>query len=130
MPGAPTTSPSPTPPSTARRRGLRLLVIALVLLVLAVLLLAAFAPAVGARYPLVIRLAAYALTGAGWGGLLVGLYRVIVGPGVGPLAAPLRLIAIAVVIGGVALGLVGAWAVHTIVSEPRPASHGHHHDWD
>ena len=122
--------PRDHPQLTTRKRGLRLVVIALVLLLLAVLLLAGFAPAVGARYPLVIRLVAYALTGAGWGGLLVGLHRVIVGPGVGPLATPLRLIAIAVVVGGVAIGLVGAWAVHTLVSEPRAASHGHHPDWD
>ncbi|MBL8624407.1 MAG: hypothetical protein JNK64_24075 [Myxococcales bacterium] len=122
--------PNANPQLTARKRGARTVAIALVLLLLAVLLLAGFAPAVGGRYPLVIRLAAYALTGAGWGGLMVGLHGVIVGPGVGPLAAPLRLIAIAVVVGGVGLGLVGAWAVHAIVSEPRPASHGHHHDWD
>lgn len=125
-----TTAPAASPHLTTRKRGVRLVVIGLVLLLLAVLLLAGFAPKVGARYPLPLRLVAYVLTGAGWGGLVVGLYRVIVGPGVGPLATPLKLIAITVVVGGVATGLIGAWVVHGIVDDPRPASHGHHHDWD
>lgn len=120
----------PNPQLTARKRGLRVLIIAVVLLVLALLLLAGAAPAVGARYPLVVRLAVYLLSGAGWGGLLVGLYRTIVGPGVGPLAAPLRLIATVVVVGGVLTGLVGAWLVHGFANEPRRASDHHHHDWD
>ena len=89
------------PQLTTRKRGARALAIALALLVMALLLLAGFEPAVGARYPLVIRLAVYALSGAGWLALLRGLHRVIVGPGTGALAAPLRLIAIAVVVGGV-----------------------------
>lgn len=121
---------SANPQLTTRKRGARTLAIALALLVIALLLLAGFEPAVGARYPLVIRLAVYALAGAGWLALLRGLHRVIVGPGTGALTAPLRLIAIAVVVGGVALGLVGAWAIHTVASEPRRASTGHHHDWD
>lgn len=104
--------------------------IAILLLLLAVILMATLAPAVGEHYPLVLRLLFYALTGAGWCALLVGLYRVIVGPGVGALAAPLKLIAIGVTVVGVLGGLVGAWAVHTVVNEPGRASSGHHHDWD
>lgn len=118
------------PQVTARKRGARTLAIALALLVIVLLLLAGFQPAVGARYPLVVRLAVYALFGAGWITLLGGLRRVIVGPGTGTLATPLRLIAGAVMVAGVALGLVGAWAIHTVASEPRAASRGHHHDWD
>ena len=123
-------TPAGNPQVTERKRGARLVVIALVLLLLAVILLAGFAPAVGERYPLVLRLIAYALTGAGWVALLLGLYRVIVGPGTGALAGVLKLVAIGVVVVGAGLGVVGAWAVHLVVDEPRRASSGHHHDWD
>lgn len=126
-----TSPPSANPQVTARKRGLRVLIIAAVLLLLALLLLAGAAPAVGERYPLVVRLAVYVLGGAGWGALLVGLHRVIVGPGAGPLAAVLKLIAVAVVVGGVLTGLLGAWLLHGFANHPRSASDGHHHhDWD
>lgn len=125
-----TTAPAVDPQLQARKRGARTLALAIALLVIALLLLGGFEPAVGARYPLVIRLAVYALSGAGWIALLQGLHRVIVGPGTGALAAPLRLIAIAVVVGGIAVGAVAAWAIHAIASEPRRAATGHHHDWD
>jgi hypothetical protein len=114
------------PQLTTRKRGARTLAIALALLVIALLLLAGFEPG-RRRYPLVIRLAVCALAG-----LARAPARAAPRdrrPGTGALAAPLRLIAIAVVVGGVALGLVGAWAIHTVASEPRRVD-GHHHDWD
>jgi hypothetical protein len=124
--------PATNPQLTARKRGLWILGIALVLLLLALLLLAGLAPAVGARYPLWLRIVVYILGASGWAGMLAGLFRVIVGPGTGALAVPLKLIAVLVVIGGLATGGLGAWILHAIVNEPRPASdgHHHHHDWD
>ena len=115
---------------TTRKRGARLIAIAILLLLVAVLLLALGEPAVGEHYPLVLRLIAYALTGSAWVALLMGLYRVIVGPGTGALAGVLKLVAIGVIVVGVGLGVVGAWAVHLVVDAPGRASSGHHHDWD
>lgn len=118
------------PQVTARKRGARLIAIAIVLLLLAVILMATLAPSPGAHYPRALRLLFYVLTAAGWGGLLVGLFRVIVGPGVGALAAPLKMIAVGVVVVGVAVGLVGAWAIHEVANAPGSASRDHDHDWD
>ena len=115
---------------TARKRGAQIVGVALLLLLLAVILMATLAPSPGEHYPLVLRLLFYALTGAGWCGLLVGLYRVIVGPAAGALAGPLNVIAVGVMVGGVAIGLVGAWAVRTVVEAPGSASRDHDHDWD
>lgn len=118
------------PQVTTRRRGAKLVGIAVLLLLLAVILMALLAPEPGAHYPWVLRLVCYALTGTGWGALLVGLYRVIVGPGTGALAGVLKLVAIGAMVVGVGLGLFGAWAVHTIVDAPGRAASGDHHDWD
>lgn len=116
------------PPTAARPRAGRLLLIAVALLIVALLLLGAFTPAVGARYPLVIRIIAQVLIGVGWPALVVGLHRVIAGPRGGPLARPRRWIANAIAVGSIAFGLLVAWAIHAHVSEPYHPSH--HHDWD
>lgn len=119
-------------PSDARARkdGLKRIVIAIVLLLLVLILMLAFAPATGQRYSAIARWAIQLLALAGYVTLLSGLFRTIVGAGVGALAPLLKTIAVVVVIGGVLAGALGGWLVHALVTEPWSASEHHDLDWD
>jgi hypothetical protein len=110
-------------------RGLAYFLIALFLVIASGILIGSCQPAVGAKYAILPRLVIYLMTIGGWALLLMGLFRLIVGPGVGTGAGILKVIAI-VLVGVVGLGaLFETWVVHSIVSSARPSSSGDG-DWD
>jgi hypothetical protein len=108
-------------------RGLLYLAIAILLLIGSAILLVAFQPAVGASYPIGPRIVIYLVVVAGWALLLMGLFRFLVGPGIGAGAGILKVVAIVAICAVGLGGLFSTWIVHRIVDNPRSASSG---DWD
>ena len=110
-------------------RGLIYLAIAILLLIGAAVLLMVLQPAVGEVYAMGPRIAIQVVLVAAWILLLMGLFRGIVGSGVGAGAGILKGIAI-VVVCAVGLGaLFSTWIIHRVVSSPHTASSSHW-DWD
>lgn len=122
-------APTSTPKRASRTRGAIYLAIAIFLLVGSAVLLVVLQPAVGACYGIGPRIVIYPVTLAGWALLLMGLFRLLVGPGIGAGAGILKVIAIVVICAVGVGGLLGTWAVHTVVSHPVSASSGNW-DWD
>lgn len=116
--------------TTARKRGLKRVAIAIVLLLFAIVLLLALAPASGQRHSALARWVIQLVALAGYVTLLSGLFRTVVGAGVGATAPLLKGIAITVVIGGIVVGIVAGWLTHVLVTEPWSTHSGDHHDWD
>lgn len=110
-------------------RGVIYLAIAIFLLIGSVVLLVLLQPAVGACYAIGPRIAIYPVTLVGWALLLMGLFRLLVGSGIGAGAGILKVIAIVVICTVGVGGLLGTWAVHMVVSHPRSESSSHW-DWD
>jgi hypothetical protein len=112
-----------------RKRGLKLIGLAILLLVVLLVLFVATRPGQGPY-----ALAARASVHAGWMGVLIslalGLFHLVVGaPGAGPFRNVRTVVALVVGIPALALGVLGTAVLHGVMTDDGSSSGGDF-DWD
>jgi hypothetical protein len=108
-----------------------LVVIAILLLLIGFLLVVFLRPAAGQYYSgWVVALVVLLLLG-GYGALFPGIWKLLVGPGVGMFAGLLKVVAVGALLVATAFAGLSATAVYAMVKGPVPESSGYSgSDWD